>query len=160
MPDRTRVVWVSMVSVKQYYIVSMFYQSDLDFNGLSNENIWHNTGRPYCMWGERQLCREIWSPTLNLTSASGTLYEVKQNKIHVFPILLGKRIDLRYDHSNGLWRIHICIFYQKNKQVFSLNLIYIMLLLLNRRKIFSKCKLPIFVQIKLKGSNFTPYYLP
>jgi len=27
---------------------------------------------------------------------------------------------LRYDHPNGLWRIHICIFYQKNKQVFSL----------------------------------------
>jgi len=27
-------------------------------------------------------------------------------------------IVLRYDHPNGLWRIHICIFYQKNKQVF------------------------------------------
>jgi len=25
---------------------------------------------------------------------------------------------LRYDHPNGLNRIHICVFYQKNKQVF------------------------------------------
>ena len=35
-----------------------------------------------------------------------------------------------------------------------------MLLLFNSRKIFLKCKLPIFALIKLKGSNFTPYYLP
>ena len=35
-----------------------------------------------------------------------------------------------------------------------------MLLLFNRRKIFLKCNLPIFAKIKLKVSNFTPYYLP
>ena len=35
-----------------------------------------------------------------------------------------------------------------------------MFLLFNRRKIFLKWKLPIFAYIKLKGSNFTPYYLP
>ena len=35
-----------------------------------------------------------------------------------------------------------------------------MLLLFNRRNIFLKCKLPIFAQIKLKGSKFTPYNLP
>ena len=28
--------------------------------------------------------------------------------------------SLRYDHPNGLNSIHICVFYQKNKQVFSL----------------------------------------
>jgi len=27
-------------------------------------------------------------------------------------------------------------------------------------KCFLKCKLPMFALIKLKGSNFTPYYLP
>ena len=35
-----------------------------------------------------------------------------------------------------------------------------MRLLFNRRKIFLKCKLPIFAEIKLKGSNFTPYFVP
>ena len=35
-----------------------------------------------------------------------------------------------------------------------------MLLLFNGRKLFLKCKLPLFAQVKLKGSNFTPYYLP
>ena len=34
-------------------------------------------------------------------------------------MLIRASIVLRYDHPNGLWRIHICIFYQKNK-VFSL----------------------------------------
>ena len=35
-----------------------------------------------------------------------------------------------------------------------------MLLLFNSIKIFLKCKLSIFAKIKLKGSNFTPYYIP
>ena len=35
-----------------------------------------------------------------------------------------------------------------------------MLLLFNSRKNFLKCKLPIFAEIKSKGSNFTLYYLP
>ena len=33
-----------------------------------------------------------------------------------------------------------------------------MLLLFNRRK--NLFKIPLFAKIKLKGSNFTPYYLP
>jgi len=53
-------------------------------------------------------------------------------------------------------------FIKKKKQDFFIRMWYIkiMLLLFNRRKIFLKCKLPIFAEIKLKGSNFTPYYLP
>ena len=35
-----------------------------------------------------------------------------------------------------------------------------MLLLFNHRKFFLKCKLPLFAYIKLKGNNFTSYYLP
>ena len=33
---------------------------------------------------------------------------------------------LRYDHPNGLNRIHICVFYQKNKQVFFIKMWYIL----------------------------------
>jgi len=33
---------------------------------------------------------------------------------------------LRYDLPNGLWRIHICIFYQTNKQVFFIKMWYIL----------------------------------
>jgi len=40
-------------------------------------------------------------------------YQCKYFLIHYYLIL-------RYDHPNGLNRIHICVFYQKNKQVFSL----------------------------------------
>ena len=35
-------------------------------------------------------------------------------------------IYLRYDHPNGLNRIHICVFYQKNKQVFFIKMWYIL----------------------------------
>ena len=35
-----------------------------------------------------------------------------------------------------------------------------MLLLFNHKKFFLKCKLPLSAYILLKGSNFTPYYLP
>ena len=53
-------------------------------------------------------------------------------------------------------------FIKKINKFFSLkcDINYVMLLLFNRRKIFLKCKFPIFAYIKLKGSNFTPNYLP
>ena len=39
---------------------------------------------------------------------------------------LPPHLSLRYDLPNGLWRIHICIFYQKNKQVFFIKMWYIL----------------------------------
>ena len=35
-----------------------------------------------------------------------------------------------------------------------------MLLHFNHKKFFLKCKLPLLALIKLKGNNFTHYYLP
>jgi len=52
------------------------------------------------------------------------------------------------------------VFFYKNNQDFSLKCDIYYAFTLNRRNFFFKCKLPIFAKIKLKESNFTPYYLP